>query len=405
MVLPSPSVFRGAQNTVDSSLAGGTQPAGSVIRLFTDFQKVMSPTETPLTSSIKSGKSINQKKLEWGSSFLAPNQVTLGAQLAQGATSLVLASGESAKITVTDLIKIEDEVVWVTAITPATDTLTIVRGMGGTSDATHTLNDGDGQPRVLDILNTAAQENADSPIAPIAKGTMEYNLPQLMDQAIQVSNREDRTPTYEFSGGSRYDQYLAKVMKEVAIKFEKNAILGVRGSESSAVVGTGTPTTMGGLNFFTPIEVALSGAPISELILMDIMQDSWERVGAENTPDTLLVGSFMRRALSSLWNSNRYSTVRDEKTSLVWDSVKTDFGTVKFQLSRYIPAGSGFLIDISDLSKHAYADGEWKEVLLPSNGPYKRGRFTGDYTIAFPGEQKRVKFTGASTDAAHYANM
>lgn len=71
MVLPNPSVYRGPQNTVDSSLAGGTQPGNAVIRLFDDFQRVMSPTETPLTSSIKSGKTINQKKLEWGSSFLA----------------------------------------------------------------------------------------------------------------------------------------------------------------------------------------------------------------------------------------------------------------------------------------------------------------------------------------------
>lgn len=309
------------------------------------------------------------------------------------------------KVTLTDLIKVENEVFWVTAINPVNDQLTVVPGMGGTAQSSHTLNDGDGQPRVLDILGTAAQENADSPIAPIAKGTVNFNYPQIRDQAIQVSNREDNTPTYEFNSGSRYDAYLAKVMKEVAIKFEKDAFLGVRGSESGGVVGTSTPTTMGGLNFFTPNEVALAGAPVSELLLMDIMQDSWERVGSDNTPNTLIVGSFMKRALSSLWNANRYSTVKDESSTLVWNSVDTDFGPIRFQLSRYVPAGSGFLIDMGDISRHAYAGGEWKEVLLPSNGPYKRGRFTGDYTIAFKGEQKRVKFTGASTDPSHYANM
>jgi hypothetical protein len=403
MVLPNPTIFRGPMNTVDSSLAGGTALGNQVIRLFTDYQKVMSPTEVPFSSSIKSGKSINQKKLEWGSEFLSPHQVTLGAQILIGDGTITLAAGEGAKVMVTDLIKIENEIVWVRAI--ATDTLTVTRGMGGTAAAAHTLNDTDGQPRILDLLSPAAQENADTPIAPIAKGTQEYNVPQLMDQGVQVSEREDNTPSYEFGQGSRHDAYLAKVMKEVAIDFEKISIHGRRGTESSAVVGSGTPTTLGGLDFFTFHERALAGAPLTEMVLMDMMQDSWERVGSENTPDTLLVGPFLRRALSSLWNSNRYSTVKDTTSTLVWNSVDTDFGPVKFTLSRYIPAGSAYLVDMSDISKHAYKGGEWREVALPANGPYKRSRFTGDYTIAFKGEQKRVKITGASTDAALYANM
>lgn len=403
--LPNPTVFRGPQNTGDSLLNGGTTLGNSVIRLFTDFQKYMNPTETPFSSSVGSGQTVNQKRLEWGSQFLAPNQVTLGAQILIGDTTVTLAAGESAKVMVTDLIKVESEIMWVTAINPSTGVLTVVRGMGGTSAAAHTLNGSDGQPRILDLLSPAAQENADSPIAPIAKGSMEYNLPQLFDYAIQVSNREDNTPTYEFNSGSRYDAYLAKIMKEAAIDFEKTSILGRRGSESSMIVGSGTPTTMGGLDFFTPKEVALAGAPISELTLMDVMQGSWERVGSENTPDTLLVGAFMRRALSSLWNSNRYSTVKDKESTLVWNAVETDFGRIRFQLSRYIPAGSAYLVDMSDIKKHPYKGGEWKEALLPSNGPYKRGRFTGDYTMSFRGEQKRVKITGASTNPAHYANM
>ena len=402
-----PTMFRGAMNTGDAStLAGGTSLTNQVIRLFTDYQKYMNPTETPFTSSVGSGQTVNQKKLEWGSSFLAPNQVTLGAAVADASTtSIVLASGESAKVMLTDLIKIESEIVWVTEIDPTTDTLTVVRGMGGTTAAAHTLNDSNGDARIMELLSPAAQENADTPLAPIAKGMQEYNLPQLFDQAIQVSNREDSTPTLEFGGGSRYDAYLKQVMKNTSIEFEKTAILGRRGSESSMIVGSGTPTTMGGLDFFTPHEVNLAGSPISELVFGNVLQETWERVGAENTPDTLLLGPFMRRAISSLWNSNRYSTTKDKEVNLVWDTIETDFGKIKFTLSRYIPAGSGFLVDLSDIKKHPYKNGEWKEVLLPSNGPYKRGRFTGDYTMSFRGEQKRTKFTAASINPADYPNF
>ena len=401
-----PTIFKGAMNTVDSSLAGGTAIGNQVIRLFTDYQKYMNPTETPFTSSVGTGQTVNQKKLEWGSSFLAPHQVTLGAAVADAVgTSITLAAGESAKVMLTDLIKIEAEIVWVTAINAATDVLTVVRGMGGSTAAAHTLNGSDSQPRILELLSPAAQENADTPLAPIAKGSQEFNLPQLFDQAIQVSDREDNTPSLEFGGGSRYDAYLKQVMKNTSIEFEKTAIYGRRGSESSAIVGSGTPTTMGGLDFFTPKEINLSGAPISELIFGNVLQQSWERVGADNTPDTLLLGPFMRRAISSLWNSNRYSTMKEKDVNLVWNTVETDFGVIRFQLSRYIPAGSGFLVDLSDIKKHAYKGGEWKEVLLPSNGPYKRGRFTGDYTMSFRGEQKRIKFTNASVNPTDYPNF
>lgn len=401
-----PTVFKGAMNTVDSSLPGGTAIGNQVIRLFTDYQKYLNPTETPFTSSVGTGQTVNQKKLEWGSSFLAPNQVTLGAAVADATTtSITLAAGEAAKVMLTDLVKIEAEVVWVTAINAATGVLTVVRGMGGTTPAAHTLNDAAGSPRILELLSPAAQENADSPLAPIAKGSQEYNYPQLFDQAIQVSDREDNTPSLEFGGGSRYDAYLKQVMKNTSIEFEKTGILGVRGSESSAIVGSGTPTTMGGLDFFTPREINLAGAPISELIFGNMLQESWERIGSENTPDTLLLGPFMRRAISSLWNSNRYSTMKDDTVNLVWNTIETDFGKIKFNLSRYIPAGSGFLVDISDIKKHPYKNGQWKEVLLPANGPYKRGRFTGDYTMSFRGEQKRVKFTNASVNPADYPNF
>jgi hypothetical protein len=331
--------------------------------------------------------------------------VTLGAAQTNVATSLVLAAGESAKVMVTDLIEVEDEIQWVTAINAATETLTVVRGMGGTTAVAHTLLDADSNARVLQLMSPAAQENADTPLGVITKGGVEFNLPQLIDLAVQVSDRENVTPDYEYNSGSKYNGYLKKTMKEAAIKHEILFIRGRRGSESSAVVGSGTPTTMGGLRFFTDQNYDLSGAPLDEATFLDAVQRSWERVGSENTPDTILVGPFGKRIISSLWNSNRYSTVKDKSTTLVWDSVETDFGRLKFQMSRYIPAGELYLIDVSDISKHAYQNGAWHEAMLPANGPYKKGAFRGDYTSVWLGNQKRQRLSNFSTDRANYPNM
>jgi hypothetical protein len=162
---------------------------------------------------------------------------------------------------------------------------------------------------------------------------------------------------------------------------------------------------MGGLEYFTDQVFDLSGAPLGEVNFLDMVQRSWDRVGSDNTPDTLFMGPFVKRAISSLWNSNRYSTVTDRKINLVWDRVETDFGPLKFMLSRYIPAGQSYLLDLDDIKKHPYKGGEWHEALLPSNGPYKKGRFTGDYTSTWRGNQKRQRLINISVNPADYPNM
>jgi hypothetical protein len=394
---------RGPLNTGSDALTSGTVPAGHVIRLFKGFQRTLEPTETPLTNAIASGGTVNQKKVEWGQEFLSPHQVTLGGAVADASTTaLTLAAGEGSRITLTDLIQIESEVVWVKAFTSA-DVLVVARGMGGTTAAAHTLNDDDGEPRVLELISTAAQENADTPLTPVPYGTTAYNYPQLIDQAIQVSDREDNTPDYEYDDGSRYDAMLEKVMSQVAIKFEKLLFRGKRGVESSMVVGTGTPTLMGGLDYFTTNIIPLAGAPLTEATILQMVRESYDRIGQENTPKDIWAGSLVFDILSRMWNEDRTSDQQDTTRNLVWTQVRTPFGVLKFHLSRYVAPGDLYLMDNSDPNQHPYAGyGEWHERVLPANGPYKRGRFTGDRTTTWRGEQKRVKVTGASTDLADY---
>jgi hypothetical protein len=258
-------------------------------------------------------------------------------------------------------------------------------------------------------------ENQDTPFVGVAKGNLEFNYPELMDRGIWVSDRENNTPDYEFKG-SKYDAYLEKTMKEMAILFEKTAIRGRRSANTSPgfpEVNTGGtlpthsyfPTTMGGLDQFTPLYYDLSSGPLTEYVLQNMLYETWDRVGDSNTPTRLLVGGFVRMALDSLWNGQRYADVKDDETNLVWRRVKTSFGTLEFALSRYIPSGSAYLVNTSDITIHPYKNGAWKETKLPSMGPYQRGRFTGDYTMIFSRTAARVKLLNISTNPAHYPNL
>jgi hypothetical protein len=392
-------ITRAQQNTVDSTLTGGTALAALVVRYFADFQRYLDPTETPFTSSLKTGAAVPQKKVEWGNSFLAPHQSATGASIADGSTtSVTVATGDGSKFMVNDVLQVESERLWVTAI--SSDTLTVKRAFQGTTGAAHTV-----VGTLIDILGPATIENQDTPITPVARGSLEYNLPQLFDYGLHLSDRENNTMDYEITKGTKYEAYLAKLMKEAAIDFEKTAILGKRGTEVAATGATATPTTMGGLDYFTNREYIMAGAPFSEDQLMQVAQDLWTAVGEEKMATNILVGGFGKRAISSLFNSNRIATVKDKTTTLVWTEIETDFGKLRFTLSRYIPAGSAYFVNLNDITIHPYKGGAWKEVRLPSSGPYVKGRFTGDYTMVFRGNAARAKITGASTTVADYPNM
>src|SRR4051812_13628846 len=120
MALPAATVIRGAQNTGDQTLTGGTALTSMVIRLFADFEKYLEPDETPFSASVATGKTVNQKKVEFGQGFLAPHQVTLGATLNSGTgnVTVTLAAGDGAKVQLTDVLKLTSttgsEILWVT---------------------------------------------------------------------------------------------------------------------------------------------------------------------------------------------------------------------------------------------------------------------------------------------------
>ena len=400
MAMPTPTIIQGPFNSGVTTQTGGTNIPGMVMRLFADFQKYLDPVETPFTSSLKTGKAVNQKKVEWGQSHLMPHTSLLAAQANVGVSPINVGAAEAGKFQAGQTIRIGSETIWVTAVNYATGDLTVVRNVGeGGSGATHAIS------TVIEIMAPAAIENADTPQGGVAKGSLNWNYPQLMDTALQVSERDDNTPDYEFTGGSKYDAYLQKKMKEMAIYFEKTAILGRRGVEA-AMTGVGaTPTLMGGLDFFTEREYPIGGAAISEYWLQTVMYETWKLTDTSNKPARLLVGGFVRMALDSLWNSNRYADVKDDETNLTWRRVRTSFGEIEFVLSRYIPAGSAYLVDTSQITKHPYKGGEWKEVRLPSAGPYIKGRFTGDYTLVFRNPYTRAKITGISTNPADYPNL
>jgi hypothetical protein len=404
----------------DTTTAGqGTSLREMRVRDFGDVEKYMEPTETPFTSSLSQGAEVRSKRPEWATGHLTPNTALIG-------TTGFPASGNTGAVDIDvpgrihpgSMILVENEQIWVqpdaiTATGIATGKYT--RGIGGTTIAAHTTG------AKVQVMLGAALENQDTPFRGITRARLEWNTAQLSDVGIWGSDRDLNTPDIEFGDGDKYDAYLERVIKETTILWEINAILGNRSGGWSTYGGTypnyptdylsdpegntATPTSVGGLKFFTPLAYNLAGAPLTEFILQMMAMDTVMRVGEGNSPTKLFVGGMMRVILNSLFSAQRYATVKDDVTNLVWRRMMTSFGDIDFVFSRYIPDGEAYFVNTKDITKHFFRGGSWKEVLLPSLGPYKRGRYTGDVTLKFKRTNARSRIYGISTNVADYPNL
>jgi hypothetical protein len=406
---------------VDTPVAGqGTQLREMRIRDVADYQKYLDPDETPFTSSLSEGGEIKQKRAEWAQGHLTPHTAIIGATGFNGTDNAANVDIDvPGRIHPGSTLLVQDEMIWVHPDGVSATGLAsgkYSRGMGGSTITAH------GAGVKVDIMMAATLENQDTPFRGITRGRTEWNAPQLSDVGIWGSDRELSTPDLEFSG-DKYDAYLERVMKETAILYEKTAILGLRSAPAGTGYGdsyatwqnagwladpethTSLPTFMGGLRYFTPLAYNLGGAAINEFYLDMMIADTVERVGESNTPTKLYCGKFMRMALNSLFNANRYATVKDDVFKVTWRRMIGSFGEVDFVYSRYIPDNELYFVNTNDITKHFYRRGSWKEVLLPSLGPYKRGRFTGDVTIKFQKTHARTRLFGVSQNPADYPNF
>jgi len=406
--------------TTTPTAGQGTSLREMRVRDLSDVEKYLDPTETPFTSSLKQGPEVRTKRAEWATGHLTPNTAIIGSTGFNGTdNTAAVVIDYPGRIHPGSMLLVENEQIWVhpdgvTASGLAAGKYT--RGIGGTTIAAHTTG------ATVQVMLGAALENQDTPFRGITRALIEWNSPQLSDIGIWGSDRDLNTTDLEFQDGDKYDSYLERVIKETTILWEINAILGNRNAPAGTGYGdtyanypttylddpegnTATPSSFGGLKYFTPLAYNLAGTPLTEFHLQMMLLDTVTRVGETNTPTKLFVGGFMRVVLNSLFNANRYATVKDDVTNLVWRRMMTSFGDIDFVYSRYIPAGEAYLVNTKDITKHFFRGGSWKEVVLPSLGPYKRGRYTGDVTLKFKRTNARSRLYGISTTVADYPNL
>lgn len=385
------TVTRGMINSMSDAVSSGSVPSALFIRDVPDFIPFLRRQDKPMLSLVPKKGSKNILKWEFGEGDLSPRQDTIAEDLDNSETALDVTHGSYFQVW--DLVKVGSEVMLVTAIN--TNTLTVTRGWGSTSNGTAT----NGDP--IYILGPAVPEGVDAPDSPVTRGIVNYTGPQILEYTWKLTNRAKVTPNYEI----KTDQFKAELkrkMEEAAQDLNDLLLNGIY----NAGDGTGTnPSTMGGLREATTTNVNnISSGPLELNDILTTLQTVNADVG-DDMGRTLMGGYYVKRIINSWFQPSRRTSGSDAKMNLTWDSFDTDFGPIKFIPNYKCASNELFLCNESDWGLYNYEGGQWSTGMYATQGWYDKGFLRGDFGAIFQADRRRAIWTTFSTTDADYPNL
>lgn len=334
-------------------------------------------------------KPATETEHKWMEDTLRPLTSTITDNpLTNVATTINVAASTGVNFRTNDIVKIEDELIRITA-DPAADALTTVaanngRGWGGSTAAQHAQNS------VIEIVSVAYLEgNATPGIARTVVKTSVSNYTQIFEDVVQVSSTLEAVE--QWNPGSEYARQLAKTMKTLMILVDKTLIYG-KPSAGSATV----PRSMGGLRHFITTNVtAASGAQLSESLCLTALNQTYDAGGAVKAMAMRLK---QKQALNKFLDPNRRTDMDDRTAGAIVDSYLWDQGVVDVVVDRWLPADEVMFLDTEHIGFGPLKSETLRHEVLPKSSLLlQKGEIAGEYTAEVKSQTAHARITGLAT--------
>jgi hypothetical protein len=334
-------------------------------------------------------KACTETEHKWMEDTLRPlTSLITDNPLGAGATTINVTATTGANFRTGDIVKIDDELIRITA-DPAADALTTIaspngRGWGGSTAAAHNL------ASTIEIVGVAILEGTATPgIARTVVKTSVSNFTQIFEDVVQVSSTLEAVE--QWAPGSEYARQLSKTMKTLMILMDKTLIYGKPTTGSATV-----PRSMGGIRHFVVTNVtAASGAQISEKLTLDSLNLSYDNGGRVR----VIAGRLkQKQGINKFLDPNRRTGMDDRKAGAVVDSYLWDQGVVDILVDRWLPADEILFLDTEHIGFGPLSDQSLGHEILPkASRLVQRGQITGEYTAEVKSEKAHARVTGLST--------
>jgi hypothetical protein len=356
--------------------AGATLP--ELVEDIGDVVGIVSPYETPLLDHLGDPqRSATSTVHQWLEDQLLPNSDAIddgSIVSATGETSFDVAHGD--RFRVGDQIQADDsaEVMFVTAVSG--DTLTVVRGYGGTS--AEAIAD----QQVLRILGNAALEGDDAPTARFTNRVRQSNVTQIFTAGVEVSGSQ--LAAKQAAIADELDYQKQERLRELIRDLENCVINGVAPSTDPQGSATVRRTMRGIIpSIATNVEDA-GGAALTEDLLNANLRAVWEQ--SNGGVDTILVGGLQKRAINNFIASARGYDARNTRYRDMVSVYESDFGVCRVVLSRWVPSDAVVMLDSSRIDVLPLSGRSFHYKPLSADGDRERGQVIGEYTLEMRNE-------------------
>jgi hypothetical protein len=322
-------------------------------------------TKTPvLFGIIGAGEALTQTKFEWQNDYLNSDiGIVNGAKLSTD-TSVVLDAGDAKKFTVNALVQNGLEVMRVTAVDEATNTITVVRGYDSTTAEAIADN------AELKVISRPRPQGEDTfRKNEINDRLLSFNYSQIFSRYAEVSRTQQAVRTYGVEDELDYQVNLR--LEEVVREMNNSLIYGRK------YVGTASvPATSGGLFAFAKeagsYEKPFAGAEITAKGLNDSVEQVFIRGGAVNT---ILCASNVARQITKLGGTTIETERTDTATGHRILSFVSDLpgGVItRVVVDLNMPKDRALLLDIEKIKKRDLTPVYDQDATLPGADNFAR---------------------------------
>jgi len=362
----------GRRGTYESTV-GVKLDVEDAIYMISPFDVPFLGTYGPDRGSVLGRDTTTSVKVEWLEDELVPGSDAVNGTMTTGDTVMTVNNREYFKTN--DLLRVGDEFLRVVQYGTTAATLIVERSWG--TPAAGTI----ANAATVLILGTLPQEG-DDPVSGINfQRTQPFNYTQIYQDEVEVTRTEEKAAKYGVRSESSYQ--IGKRLKENAIKLERNLILGTRNQDL-----TNRRRSHGGLDFYITTGVNSSSTLITEALLLDQLQNSFDRGGMV---DLLAVGGTQKRRISA-FSEDDIRLSRDENIrGAVVDWYDSDFGRIFMVLNRWVPTRFAFGLE------KQYIDLVWFDPffveMLAKTGDRQQWELIGEITMRVRNEKAHFKFT------------
>jgi len=296
---------------------------------------ILTPDDLPLLSGIGSdglgviGKApVDNTVFYWMEEDVPLPRGTAAEALDASETDLTVAAGDAVKFAVGDAIRIDNEILLVTAVNTTTEVLTVTRGALGSTAATHV-----DASEVVGVGTVLAEGNIGSANF---QGRDKYsNYTQIFSKKLTVSRTEQSIPKYGVP--NELNKQMKNAMLHCNVGIEQAALYGIKYEDSATRV-----RSTGGLNHYITTNVDSSSDWLTVTNIETQQQAAYDNGGYF---EFITARPAAFQALNNIMGNERVQTVtvedarRGRRRAQV---VMTEFGEVTLVRNRYVRKNEAF---------------------------------------------------------------